>query len=206
MSLTSRSAPTGAAYLSGLVVYSSHYLPCLASAGAAFVKGGSQQLKHPPPKNQRYDLVEQHFRSEYDHLVSYAEHLLNSPSLAEVAVQDTFVCALENYEKFQRSRNPIGWLYNTLKNIIRHIRRDQQAVLKRAVQLDDCAVLYLSTSDKYALDFSHKLADPDLQLLIQFYLYGYTIKELANRHGTSVGAMTMRIKRAKERIRKSLEP
>ena len=164
-------------------------------------------MKNSPPKDQHskdqhFGQIEKYFRSEYASMLSFAGYLLNNRSLAEVAVQETFVCALENYEKFESSPNPVGWLYNTLKNMIRHIQRDQQKIIKRMVQLDSCAEDYIASTHKSAMDLCTNKENPDFQLLIRFYVYGYTLKELAQEEGISVGAMTMRIQRAKERIKK----
>ena len=90
---------------------------------------------------ERYSILEQYFRAEADNIVSFATHLLNNRSLAEVAMQDTFVFALENMDKMLSSPEPVGWLYNVMKYIIKHMQRDQQKLIKRAISLDNIAEL-----------------------------------------------------------------
>ena len=159
-------------------------------------------MKSCLPPDQHFSQIERYYRSEYTTMLSFAGYLLSNRSLAEVAVQETFVCALENYKKFETSPNPTGWLYNTLKNIIRHIQRDQQKVIKRMVQLDNYIENTTSSSYTSLLELCDEGSNTDLALLIRFYVYGYTLKELAQEEGISVGAMTMRIQRAKKRVKK----
>ncbi len=62
----------------------------------------------------------------------------------------------------------------------------------------------LTTTDYNMLDPELKDSE-ELKLLVEFYYQGYTIKELADQRGISIGACKMRIKRAKEHLRKKLE-
>lgn len=151
---------------------------------------------------ERLKCIEEYFRSEYADMLSLASYLLNNnKALAEVAVQDTFVFALEHMDKLTASPNPVGWLYNVLKNIVRHIYRDQQRLLKRVVSIGEAPEL--RTSD-YGRDLRLSMSsfnDSDTILLIQFYIQGYSVKELARKYDISVGACKMRIKRAKENMK-----
>jgi len=154
------------------------------------------------PSSEQLRLLEQHFKAEYKSMISFASRVLDSSSLAETAVQDTFVCALEHMDKLTASENPVGWLYNTLKNIIRHMRRDERTLLRRVVQMEAASELDISVSDCYDTSFLGGEVDPDLRLLVQFYLHGYTLKELAAREGISIGAMKMRLKRSREAVKR----
>ena len=157
------------------------------------------------PKKDREEklaVIEQLFRSEYEGMADFAAYLLGSESLAEVAVQETFVCAMEHIDKLLASPNRVGWLYNALKLTIRHIKREQYLLLKRTMQLEDVPEQHLSTADRYSLALHGEEADPELQLLIRFYLYGYTLKELAEEMGLTVGAVKMRISRAKAHVKR----
>ena len=148
----------------------------------------------------RFDIVEKLYRSEYPNMLSFAGYLLSDKALAEVAVQDTFVCALQNIHKLEAG-SQVGWLYNTLKNIVRNIRRDRQFLIKNFMQLDEAKEVPAAPPGQAQLLASEGRGDPEVQLLMRFYLYGYSLKELAEETGVSVGAMKMRIKRAKEHVK-----
>ena len=147
-------------------------------------------------------LVEKYFQSEYAEMLSFAFYMLENHSMAEVAVQDTFMTALEKAEKFTSSPNPVGWLYNTLKFKIKHIFRDKQTLITRFLPVDEITESQLASTDDTQYPFSFPAEDPDSKLLIQFYIQGYTMKELAREYGITPGACKMRIKRAKERVKK----
>lgn len=152
-------------------------------------------------KDKRLETLERYFRGEYSQMLSVASYALNSQALAEVAVQDTFVIALENINKPTASPSPVGWLYNVLKNVIRHMHRDQQAMLKHFVSLEDTPEVEDMTAIYEEEFVINEKNNPDLEMLIQFYIQGYSIKELAEKYGISVGACKMRIKRAKIRLK-----
>lgn len=149
--------------------------------------------------------LEKYYRDEYSDMLSFAAYMLNSHSLAEVAVQETFVTALNNMDKLAASEKPVGWLYNTLKNVIRHIRRDVNRVTSTLISLEDAPETASESfdSDTYLTLIGTEKSE-DLSLLTQFYVYGYSLKELAEQYNVSVGTIKMRIKRAKERLRKKL--
>ncbi|MDR1159155.1 MAG: sigma-70 family RNA polymerase sigma factor [Syntrophomonadaceae bacterium] len=154
-----------------------------------------------PVKDERLKTLEEYFRDEYKEMLSVASYMLNNQALAEVAVQDTFVVALENIDKLTASPSPVGWLYVVLKNNVRHMWRDQRTMLKHFVSLED-------TPEIEAMDTGHEVNslinednNHEMELLIQFYIQGYSIKELARKYGISIGACKMRIKRAKDRLK-----
>ncbi len=159
---------------------------------------------HSANDEMHFDIVERLYRSEYQHMIDFASYLLRSENLAEAAVQDTFVCALKHIQKLEESPNQVGWLYNTLKNIIRHMLRDRQLLLKNVAYLDEVQEAQLAASDRYSLTFvgqGDPKEDPELRLLVRFYLYGYSLQELAAQEKKTVGAIKMRIKRARERVK-----
>ena len=149
-------------------------------------------------------LLETCFREESPHMVKFAARLLDNKGLAEVVVQDCFVFALEHIDVFQGSPNPVGWLYKTLKNFIGHAIRDQQTYLKHIVQSEDALELYTPQFDQYSQGLLDDANNPDLRLLVQFYICGYSIAELADHYHSNPGAIKMRIRRAKERLKNQL--
>lgn len=52
--------------------------------------------------------IEALYRKKSLLLYHYAKTIFNNPSIAEEAVQETFIVACINYEKLQKSENPEG--------------------------------------------------------------------------------------------------
>ena len=141
----------------------------------------------------------------YDMLLIYAERALdNQHALAEEAVQDTFRICWMKMDEVVVSENPKGWLLETLKNVIRNIRRSQARyanlllVLNKTFPAADPAA-----EDEIGLDLAYgDLKDnPDYQLLKEFVLEHRSIKELAREREITVDACKKRIQRAKERLK-----
>lgn len=147
-------------------------------------------------------LLEGYYRSEAEDMISFAAYLLNNnESMAEVAVQETFLIALKKIQTLKSSPNPVGWLYITLKNIIKHIHRDQQRQLSRIVSIDALQAVPAAEKNLDLWLLLESCDHADARILIDFYLKNRTIKELAGEYGITIGACKMRIKRAKERAR-----
>lgn len=139
-------------------------------------------------------------------LMLYANAALHNPDLAAEAVQDVFRIACSASKALLASKNPEGWLMNTLKNVIRDIKRAEarQTALVIKMQSVTCP---------------DELADPggnvNVQLLCQQYLkpadcalinmvilQGCSLPEAAQELGISLEACKKRFQRAKKILKK----
>lgn len=144
-------------------------------------------------------LIESCYHNEAPDMIAFASRVLNNESMAEVAVQETFLIALRGMDKLKTSPNPVGWLYVTLKNVIRHMKRDQQKQLWRVISIDYIPDIPAIDKDLDLWMLMESCDSNDAKLLIEFYLKQRSLKELAEEYGITVGACKMRIKRAKKR-------
>ena len=145
------------------------------------------------------EILEKYYRAESTGMLHFALHLLGDESLAELAVQDTFVTAAGKMRDFTESPKPVGWLYNVLKNNVRHIRRDRQRTLALYVSLDERPDSGAVPAAETGLDLTE---NEDLRLLKRMYIDGYSIRELAGEQSITPAAMKMRLMRARERVKK----
>lgn len=135
---------------------------------------------------------------------NFAYRILGDFSLAEVAVQEAFLIAVRCPQKLWDSPKPIGWMYKTLKNVLKHMQRDRRKLMMQTIYMHDAPEKELSKEDKYS-EISDALAEnQDMELLTNFYVKGYSIKEIALADGKTVGAVKMRLKRARDRMRELL--
>jgi len=145
----------------------------------------------------KYGIIEHYYKSEYNNLLRYAERILMNDGLAEDAVQDTFQIAMGKLDKFAASPNPIGWLYETLKFVLKHAQRDRQRYLKMMVSLELIPEENIS-ADEIMLKLTTLYGDDDeIKLLIMFYGYGFTVRDIADMLGITEGACKMRIRRGR---------
>lgn len=154
---------------------------------------------------QEDELIRKLFIEEYQSMCRTAYYTLGDYGLAETAVQETFLVALRFRNKLYSSEKPVGWLYNALKFAIKHVRRDRTSFLTHTLPLDSVPDHDLIANDYYSAMSKDVKESEDMKLLEEFYIQGYSIREIADRLGISVGACKMRIMRAKEHLRKKLE-
>lgn len=145
-----------------------------------------------------YDIIEYYYKTEYNNLLRYSKRILLNDGLAEDAVQDTFQIAMRKLDKFIASPNPVGWLYETLKYVLKHAQRDKQRYIRMMVPLDLIPEERIS-SEEIMLKLTTLYGDDEeMKLLILFYGYGFKVKELADMLGISEAACKMRIRRGRE--------
>lgn len=156
-----------------------------------------------PPEQDRF--IEKLLREEYENMVGIASHVLGNVNLADVAVQETFLIALRKAEKLMESQNPTGWLYRALKNVLLHINRERNYLMKHNVSLYDAYWENISYEDSYSEVSMEIKRSEDWKLLTLFYLEGHSIKELALKYGISEAACKTRLKRAREKLRNELK-
>ena len=152
--------------------------------------------------------IEQLYREMYTCLFFYAKNAQGNKSLAEEAVQDTFRIACIKPESLMRSKNPRGWLINTLKNVIRN-RRRTEARLNNLLLAAMSACEPQSKATVAAAEFHAAYADAlgkdDFQLLINIVIRRYTMLEVAEELGITVEACKKRVQHAKKRLQKIIE-
>lgn len=144
----------------------------------------------------------------FDKLMAYARSSLDSETLAEEAVQETFRIACQKPEALCTSPNPQGWLVLTLKNTIRNMKSNR-ATAKRIVQR------YLMTQvneisfseDRIQLNILYEdVADmEEFKLLSEMAIEGRSCEEMANARGITINACKKRVQRAKEKLQKKIE-
>ena len=156
-------------------------------------------------------VFEQYVRQYHKDLLRFASHLLrqNLHNLdvdqAEDLVQETLTIAWERRETFLASPSPAGWLYQTLKNVLRNAIRQEQRWTIRLLQAQQVAPTDVLPPPGGDLELEGFVPDEDLDLLKRLYLHGETYDELAQELGLKKSALAMRIHRIKEVFRKKYQ-
>lgn len=157
---------------------------------------------------ERKRIIGELYLEMYDKLMTYARLSLDSESLAEEAIQETFYIACQKTESLCNSVNPQGWLFNTLKNTIRNMKRNR-ATAKRIVeayvtpQLQELSI----TVDRIGPSILYgNVADTEeFKLLTEMAIEGRSHEEMARSRGISVSACKKRVQRAKETLQRRMK-
>ena len=148
------------------------------------------------------------YQSHYSALVSCACQLGFPREAAEDYVQDAFLAAIRHISDLRRCANPRGYLQQILKNVIGYRLRGMRYALDLQRKLEEQELMregpHPDALPPEAL-YRGAVGDEDLRLLIRFYLEGWSQRELAGELGISENAVKMRLKHARERLRRALE-
>ena len=154
------------------------------------------------------EYIERLYREMYTRLCIYAMSALGSKALAEEVVQDTFRIACIKPDGLMSSKNPRGWLINTLKNVIRNRRRTEarlsNALLAAMSAYEPQASTTVETTE-FIVAYSDALGEEDFQLLVNIVVRRYTMLEAAEELGITVEACKKRVQRAKKKLQKIIE-
>lgn len=143
----------------------------------------------------------------YDMLFTYAKCLLESPALAEEAVQETFRIACAKPEALMESASPKGWITNTMKNVVRNMKRSYASLTKLVIQSlsDEAQLTRISETDNYTdIEYSDLIVPEEYSLLKSIVLEKNSIRDAARELGISVEACRKRVQRAKQKLQKAL--
>lgn len=150
------------------------------------------------------DILEQLYHDMSPLLFSYANSILHNAALAEEAVQDTFCIACAQADSLFHSPSPQGWLMNTLKNVLYHIRRSHSRFLHLMEALE--LPTEPSSCDEINIDvlYGDFAQSRDFQLLKYVILEQHTLLETARHLNISLDACQKRVQRAKMRLRRQI--
>lgn len=165
---------------------------------------GGETMSNCSPQNER---IGQLYREMYEILYVYAKNALNDSPLAEEAAQDVFCIACAKSDELLESNNPKGWLMQTLKNLIRNIKRQRAKMKKLAIiSLNSEESDLLGTYDEEDVDILYGDVSPreDFQIFKLIALKDYTMKEAADEFGISVEACKKRVQRIRAHLRKKI--
>lgn len=141
-------------------------------------------------------------------LMRMAYMYLGDLSLAEEAVQDTFLKAYAHMERFRGEANEATWLTRIAINTCKDMRRSAWFRSRsKTVALE--SVPEQGREDQHAddavLQAVMSLSDREKQVILLRYYQGMTVPALAQTLGISVACANSRLNRAKEYLRSMLK-
>ena len=170
-------------------------------------------------KNGDQYAIEELVLKYQDKIYNLCRHMLQDPSNAEDAAQDTFVKAFRNLKKFTPEASFYTWLYRIAVNTcLDHRKKPWFASLFKSTlegetylveQMSDMPSpdrLYESKQTGLALQKSLKLLSPKLRAVIILKdIEGLSYEEISEVLDTSIGTVKSRISRAREELRKLMK-
>ena len=164
---------------------------------------------HRGPSDHRVRLIESVFRREASRAIATLTRLLGDIELAEEAVQDAFVIALERWPRDGVPHNPGAWITTAARNraldrVRREARRDEKQRAATDLLHEEPPEGGVMTDDRLRLLFTcchPALAMPARVALTLRLLGGLTTEEIARAFLVPESTMAQRLVRAKRKIR-----
>lgn len=141
-------------------------------------------------------------------LMRMAYMYLGDLSLAEEAVQDTFLKAYAHMERFRGEASEATWLTRIAINTCKDVRRTAWfRTRSKAVALESVAERGREdpVTDDTVLQAVMALSDREKQVILLRYYQCMTVPELAQALGISVACANSRLNRAREHLRSALK-
>ena len=143
--------------------------------------------------------------------LQFAEHLLGERADAEDAVQMTFVRAYSALDRYEEQSRFVAWLFSILTNECRAIANRVRRHAKHVVT-DDAALSRAVAPEAHDADTSERLThalgtlEPLLrEAFLLRHVEGQSYEEMMMITGARESALKMRVKRACDALRISLE-
>ena len=149
-------------------------------------------------------LFEKYYQSQYNKLLTYAVSQLKDFEAAEDIVHDVFCTAIERGEQFHGSKNPEGWLMQTLKyKIMNKKRADQKRKKGLEVYALNAPPVPCQIEDYGIWNYCEEiLSHEDYMLLYAVVMEEQTFPTIASQIGISLWACQKRMQRLKKNLRK----
>ena len=136
-------------------------------------------------------------------LRGYAASLGFPGDAGEDLLQETFLIAIRRVDTLRACEAPNAYLLRILRNVIGYRLRSMKYAAALAERLERPEETWDETDPETL--YRGAVSDGELRLLLRYYRDGLSQRELAEELGIELGALKMRLKRAKERLRKALE-
>ena len=161
---------------------------------------------------RRIESIEQLHADWAGALFVYAWRRLGDAGAAEEAVQDTLVRAWRHADRFDPGRGSLpGWLFTIARNVTTDGFRRRDARPRVVAEVDDGTTPLADVDVDRALEAwqlaeaLHGLSAEHREAVVEVHYLGYTVREVAERHGVPVGTVKSRLYYGLRALRLRLE-
>lgn len=160
------------------------------------------------PNQTRTERLEQMIRLYEKDMLRICCLYLRDWSLAEDIVQEAFLKAYRGMDAFLGQCSEKTWLIKIVMNCCRDYRRSSwYRFIDKRVSLDTLPAAEPPPSDEHiALTMAvMRLRPKYLEAVLLYFYEGYSMKEIAEMLGITEAAVSSRISRAKQKLKRELE-
>jgi len=150
-----------------------------------------------------YEEINQLYLAYKSDLQCFVRATIKNESAVEDIVHEVYAEAVKKYEILQDHPNPVGWLYRTagykIKEYFRRLKQIEE------ISIEEDTVVGGTVEDDYAArELCRTLTEPldpaETQRFRRYFLWGYTVEELARAEGVTVNYMRVMLSRLKKKV------
>ncbi len=158
------------------------------------------------PDNVREEVLRRLMMQYKNDLMRMGCAFLKDTSLAEDAVQETFVKAYQAMATFRGDCSEKTWLMRIALNTCRNIRRDSWfRFVDRSVTPDTIPLQSANDQDRALLEAVMSLPYRHKEVVLLYYYQGLNLQEISDTLGVAVSTVSIRLKKARERLHRELK-
>jgi len=158
------------------------------------------------PDNVREEVLRRFMMQYKNDLMRMSCAFLKDTSLAEDAVQETFVKAYQAMAAFRGDSSEKTWLMRIAINTCRNIRRDSWfRFVDRSVTPDILPLQADNDQDRALLEAVMSLPYRHKEVVLLYYYQGLNLQEISDTLGIAVSTASIRLKKARERLHRDLK-
>ncbi len=157
----------------------------------------------------RYGSYEELYAGEYDNIAAYIRRTVYRDDMAvEDLTQDVMLVAYMKWETVAAHPNPPGYLKTIARHyLLKWFEKQGKIWLCEESLLEEG--IFANTFDKgqnpykmaeFYYDAENVLSGVELQMLRDYYEFGYTASELAEKYGVTQSCFKVRIARMKKKL------
>lgn len=153
-------------------------------------------------------IFEEYYVKYFNKLKIYAYYSIGDWNRSEEAVQDTFHIAWVKIDSFTASKNPMGWLINTLRYTIKNIKRRDNYQTNLFISLNEYGDIPQPDETSTGVEIEDMcqslLTREEYYLLRRVVLDKATYKEIADELGINLWACQKRMQRILKKLKNHL--
>ncbi|NLO85609.1 MAG: sigma-70 family RNA polymerase sigma factor [Clostridiales bacterium] len=158
------------------------------------------------PSNIREDVLRRLMAQYKNDLMRMSYAYLKDATLAEDAVQETFVKAYQAMATFRGESSEKTWLMRIAINTCRNIKRDSWfRFVDRSVTTDSLPQKAASAEEHALTEAVMNLSSKHKEVVLLYYYQGMTLQEISEALNVAISTISTRLKKARERLRRELE-
>ena len=138
------------------------------------------------------------------HLLAFARTLSSSSELCEDAVAETFIEIFRGAGNYTPQKNAYPWMVGILRNKIKQLNAQVPTLI---TPQDELRAAVQSAADETQSDVHAAIAnleEAERFLVIGYYFFGYSLKELAAMRGISNATAGRKLKTAESHLHRFL--